>query len=407
MKYLFVHQNFPAQYVHLAGHLAAQPENQVWFLTQRQDGDLPGVHKHLYTVQGARGTVHPYVQSYESAVRTALGVLDGCKVLKEGGMQPDIILGHAGWGETLLLKNVFPETPVMAYLEYYYTATGADVGFDPEFTPARDGDGPRLQFLNSVQDLGYAHCDLGHTATNWQRSRFPQHMQERIRVLHEGIDTGEVCPKADAWLALGRDDLRLTRADEVITFVSRNLEPYRGFHAFMRALPEVLRRRPAAHVLIVGGDDVSYGQLPPYGGTYRQMMLAELRGKIDTSRVHFIGQVPWDVYLNVLQVSSLHVYFTYPFVLSWSLIEALSTGCLVLGSDNAPVTEVIRDGENGHLVDMFDTAAVADRMTELLATRAQRQPERDAARSTAVERYDFRSRALEQWLTALNTLKSN
>src|SRR5579863_6231523 len=215
------------------------------------------------------------------------------------------------------------------------------------------GDHARLKVRNSVNRLSFAESDWGHTATAWQRSLFPAAMQARITPLHEGIDTKRVEPDAAAWIKLARENVRLTRDDEVVTYVSRNLEPYRGFHVFMRALPEILRRRPRAHALIVGGDGLSYSDPPPYGGTYREMLLAEVGGRLDMDRVHFLGQVSYESYLNVLQVSAVHIHLTYPFVLSWSFLEAMSAGCAVIGSATAPVLEVLRDRENGLAVDFF------------------------------------------------------
>jgi glycosyltransferase involved in cell wall biosynthesis len=397
MIFLFIHQNFPAQYVHIVRHLASKPEHRVLFITQAADGELEGVEKHVYRPQMApQPGPHPYNAQYESAVRTGLAVMQVCRGLREQGVNPDIIVGHCGWGETLLVKDAYPDVPVLSYFEYFYHAKGADVGFDPEFSPSREDDSVRLWLRNAVARMSFAGSDWGHTATHWQRSLFPAEMQERISVLHEGIDTGLMKPDAHAWLELA-DGLRVTQEDEVITFVARNLEPYRGFHWFMRALPELLRRRPRAQVIVLGGDGISYGDPPPYGGTYRQMMLSELGERLDRERVHFLGQVPKETYLNVLQVSSVHVYFTYPFVLSWSLLEAMAAGCLVLGSDNAPVTEVVDDGVNGLLVNMRDAGAICDAVDAVLDHEDRMQALRDAARDRVLQKYDLRTHLLPTW----------
>src|SRR5579863_4266116 len=266
------------------------------------------------------------------------------------------------------------------------------------------GDHARLQVRNAVNRLAFAESDWGHTATAWQRSLFPAAMQARISPLHEGVDTAKVKPDPKAWIKLARDDKILTRDDEIITYVSRNLEPYRGFHIFMRALPEILRRRPNAHVLIVGGDGLSYSDPPPYAGTFRQMLLTELGGAIDLARVHFLGQVEYETYLNVLQVSSVHVYLTYPFVLSWSFIEALSAGCVIIGSATPPVLEVLRDRENGLVVDFFSTEAICDRVDEVLDHPDRMQPIRDAARATAIKEFDTTNVTLPRWDRLLKTL---
>jgi len=189
---------------------------------------------------------------------------------------------------------------------------------------------------------------------------------------------------------------------ELITYVSRNLEPYRGFHTVMRALPEILRRRPKAQVLMLGGDDVSYGRRLPAGETYRQKMLAEV--PVDPARVHFLGRISYDGFVGVLRASAVHIYLTYPFVLSWSMLEAMSCGCLVIGSATPPVQEVIRDRENGLLVDFFSTQQIADRVEEVLDHPNRMQALRDAARQTIVERYDLRRVCLPQLADLLNRL---
>ena len=345
MIVVFIHQNFPAQYVHLARYLAQRPQNRVFFITQAEHNQIPGVTKLVYKPERPPSpNCHAYTTTFDVAVRTGIAVADACRRLLGQGVRPDIIIGHCGWGETLFVKNIFPDVPLLANFEFFYHPAGADVGFDPEFAPAGTDDGSRLQIRNALNRLSFASSDWGHTATRWQRSLFPASMQSEISLVHEGIDTERIRPDENAWLRLAREDIVLTRDHEVITYVARNLEPYRGFHIFMRALPEILRRRPRAHVVVVGGDGVSYGEPPPRGGSYRQMMLAELGAGLDHDRVHFLGHVPYDVYLNVLQVSSVHVYLSYPFVLSWSFIEALSCGCAVIGSSTPPVREVLKDG---------------------------------------------------------------
>jgi glycosyltransferase involved in cell wall biosynthesis len=229
-------------------------------------------------------------------------------------------------------------------------------------------------------------------------------MQTRLSMLHEGVDTVSVAPDPDAWVKLAREDLLVTRDDEVITFVARNLEPYRGFHVFMRAIPEILKRRPRAHILIAGGDGVSYGDPPPGGGSFREYLLKELGERVDPQRVHFLGHVSYELFLNLLQVSSVHVYLTYPFVLSWSFVEALAAGCLVIGSSTAPVLEVLKDGQNGLTVDFFGAGDLARRIDEVFEHPDRLQGLRDAARVTAVRDFDLESCILPQWVELIDDL---
>lgn len=397
MIYLFIHQNFPGQYKYLVRHLADDPANTVYFISQPNANWMQGVVKLVYYPDLASPLqCHPYTVDFELAVRHGTAVASSLRMLKEQGVTPDIILGHSGWGETLFVKDVYPDVPLLAYFEFYYHHEGSDVDFDPEFPPSPD-DGARLRVRNAVNLLSFQSADWGNTPTKWQKSLYPPEMQERISVIHEGIDTDVVKPNPDAWLQLDRDNLILTRKDEIITYVARNLEPYRGFHVFMRALPEIQRRRPNARVLIVGGDDVSYGSPLRSGLTFRQHMLAEMEGQLDLSRIHFLGQLPYENYLSLLQISSVHVYLTYPFVLSWSLLEAMAAGCVIVGSRTPPVEEVIEDGVNGFLVDFFDTDGIAEKIEAAFKGTSRMRKIRDNARRKAVADYDLEDHALRQW----------
>lgn len=405
MVIIFIHQNFPAQYLHIARRLAKQSTNQVYFITQASHNELPGIRKLVYKpTLPVLSSCHPYTLTFDTAVRTGTAVADVCRALRKDNVVPNIIVGHCGWGETLFVKDVFPTVPLLSYFEFFYHSQGADVGFDGEFAPRLDGDGARLKVRNTVNRLSFAESDWGHTATTWQRSLFPAAMQARITPLHEGIDTQRATPDPAAWIKLARENILLKRGDEIITYVSRNLEPYRGFHIFMRALPEILRRRPRAHALIVGGDKLSYSDPPPHGGTYREMLLAEVGASLDLNRVHFLGQVPYEAYLNVLQVSSVHIHLTYPFVLSWSFLEAMSAGCAVVCSATAPVLEVLRDRENGLAVNFFSTEEICDRVDEVLDHPSRMREMRDAARATAIRRFDLQTVTLQHWDKLLHAL---
>jgi glycosyltransferase involved in cell wall biosynthesis len=223
--------------------------------------------------------------------------------------------------------------------------------------------------------------------------------------VHEGVDTILVKPDPSArlWLSGGHC---LSRTDDIVTYSARDLEPYRGFHVFMRALPRVLEQRPRAQVLIVGGDGVSYGRRPEKADSYPAQLLAELDGKVDLKRVHFLGHLPYQQYLTVLQISTVHVYLTYPFVLSWSLVEAMAAGCLVIGSRSAPVEEVICDGENGQLVDFFDVEGLGNRIANALARDGDGVNDsiRAAARQTVIARYELNSVCLPAYLNLLRSL---
>jgi glycosyltransferase involved in cell wall biosynthesis len=399
MNWLFIHQNFPAQYVHAARYFAAAGDT-VCFITQQQQRDLPGVRKIVYNPRRRSQRGHPFVRDMEFAVENALAVAEVCEGMKRDGFTPDLIVGHNGWGETLYVKDVWPKTPLLSYFEFYYRTTGSDLDFDREFPPS-PADALRIRTRNSINLLGLETADWGQTPTVWQRSQYPARYQRQITVIHEGIDTGAVQPDPTARLWL-RGQPGLSQSDQVITYSARNLEPYRGFHVFMRALPELLRRLPNARVLVVGGNEVSYGRRPEKAKTWREQMLGELGDSLDASRVHFLGTIPYAQYLAVLQISAAHVYFTYPFVLSWSFLEAMAAGCHMIASRTPPIEEVITDGENGQLVDFFDRDALVDRVVEAVMSRHEKM--REAARRTVLSRYDLSGICLPSYVGLLRRL---
>jgi glycosyltransferase involved in cell wall biosynthesis len=404
MQSLFVHQNFPAQFRHVLRRLTARDGDRVVFITQPEKPAMTGVTKVEYAPhRKVTKGVHNYLGSTEAAVINGQGAARAALALKGKGFVPDVMVGHPGWGETLFLKDVFPDVPLISYCEFYYRGRGSDVGFDPEFGDSFDTVcRARIRAAHHLAAIEAA--DLGVAPTRWQKAQFPEVYQPRIEVIHEGVDTTAVRPAPDVSVTLsgGR---RLTRDDEVVTYVARNLEPYRGFHVFMRALPRLLEMRPEAQVLIVGGDEVSYGRAAPDGKTWRQHLLAEtgLAATPAMNRVHFLGKLPYAQYLAVLQLSRVHVYLTYPFVLSWSAVEAMSAGCVVLGSGTAPVREVIEDGRNGLLVDFFDPEGLARRAAEVLARPGDFAALGAAARQTAVEGFDVED-GCRRWIGHMDRL---
>lgn len=397
MKILLVHQNFPGQFRGLAPALIAAG-HELRAVSMRKEATLAGVANWSYQPSRGNGKdTHPWLINTETAVLRGEAVAMTLRLMREQGWLPDVVLGHTGWGEMLYLRQVVPEARIIGFNELYYRDGEGDVGFDPEF-PAAPLTAERLQTRNMHLTQSLLGCDVGVTPTQWQADCFPPVLRERLRVIHDGIETERLRPDASAWINLSRDGLRLRAGDEVVTFINRNLEPMRGYHQFMRALPEILARRPQARVVIVGGDGVSYGSPPPGGKGFKQIFLDEVRDRLDLSRVHFVSRVPYDTLVQLLRISAAHVYLTVPFVLSWSMLEAMSLQALVIGSDTAPVREVIEDGRNGLLVDFFNPAQIAETVCEALAHPQRYQKLRKAARRTVVERYDFRTRALPAYM---------
>ena len=408
MRILFIHHNFPGQFRNLAPALVRQGHDVTAFTMQESaPASWNGVR--IISYQPARCStpaIHPWVVDIETKTIRGEAAFFTALSLRNTGYTPDVIIAHPGWGESLFLKDVWPAARLGIYCEFHYHAHGADVGFDPEF-PSRDpGEVCRQRLKNINNLLHFDIAEAGISPTHWQAGTFPESFRRKISVIHDGIDTVAVAPDHHVKLTLN-DSITLTRQDEVVTFVNRNLEPYRGYHVFMRALPLILSSRPAARVLIVGGDGVSYGGRPPDGQTWKDIFTAQLRGSIseaDWSRVHFLGAIPYQYFVPLLQLSAVHGYLTYPFILSWSLLESMSAGCAIVASDTQPLHEAVSDGVTGRLVNFFDVEGLAEQVCDLLARPDERLRLGTNARNVAVERYDLESVCLPQQLEWVQNL---
>ncbi len=387
MKILFLHPNFPAQFRHLATVLGKNKQNTVVFATNRREGGIAGVKKVLYEKsRTARPETHHYVRPLENAVLEAQGVYRVAQGLKDRGFYPDVVYGHSGWGPTLFMKDIFPKATLLCYFEWFYKAYGSDASFDPD-DPLNADDEARIRIKNAPILLDLATCDRGLCPTTWQRSQFPPEFYDKIKVHHDGIDTTYFKPVTDAKLYLPRINLDLTEVKEIVTYVARGMEPYRGFPQLIETISILQKKRPQCHFVIVGKNRVAYGKSLPNGQNYKDVMLEKF--PLDMSRVHFTDLLPYGEYLQVLQASSVHLYLTRPFVLSWSMLEALSTGCAIVASDTACVTEVIEDNVNGLLVNFFDTQQISDRVIEALDNPQKMAKIRIKARETILESYDL------------------
>ena len=418
MIILFIHQNFPGQFKFLAPALVKLGHKVTGMTMQKSDHSTwQGVQiVHYTSKRGTTPNVHPWVSDFETKTIRAEACFKAALQMKQQGFMPDVIVAHLGWGESLFLKEVWPKAKLGIYCEFFYHPHGADVGFDPEFPATDEGEVCRLRLKNLNNLLHFEVADAGISPTHWQASTFPQPFQNKITVVHDGIDTQAVAPKLDVSLTLSMasgQDLVLTRQDEVITFVNRNLEPYRGYHTFMRALPQLLKERPKARVLLVGADDVSYGARPDaakYGAAkWKDIFANEVRGQIsdaDWQKVHFLGHVPYQYFIPLLQLSTVHVYLTYPFVLSWSLLEAMSAGCAIVASDTQPLHEAIVHKQTGMLVNFFDASALAQSVCELLNKPEERSRLGANARAFAQANYDLQTVCLPKQLAWVEQLKN-
>ena len=379
MNVLFIHQNFPGQFVHLSASLAAQKKNRVVALTMRDNPAPKNVQVRKYSLlRAAAAETHPMLRDEEAKVLRAEACASAAFQLKRDGFEPDVIVAHPGWGEALFIKDVFPNAKLVIYCEYYYAAEGQDVGFDPEDPPLSFQQRCRLRIKNTTNLLSMEMADAAISPTEWQKSTYPQWAQDKITVIHDGINLDNIkttrSTTFDIKLSNG-GQVRLGRGNEVVSYVARNLEPVRGFHILMRTLPEVLRKRPNAHAVIVGGNEISYGRHAPGGISWQDHMIAEVGGEIDLDRVHFVGQIPYSSYAALINVSNVHTYWTTPFVLSWSFLEIALSGVPVVASDTPPVNEFAK-ALGISTAPFFDAGQFAKHVVaELEAPKARREIE--------------------------------
>ena len=403
MNILLVHQNFPGQYKHIAQWLAARG-HRVVALGQNETPPLKGVTHIRYASHRKPGKDAYALSSYwEECAGNGFGAAEAAQKLRDDGFAPDLILGHVGWGELTFLKIIWPDAPILGYFEYFYLAQGGSVGFDPEY-PAS----PHAPFImharNAVNFANIETVDLGMSPTTWQRDTFPTSFHDKLFVCHDGIRTDRLGPDPDAALPLGRLGRSVTREDEIFTYMARNMEPVRGFHTFMRALPLILDARPNARAVVVGGNDTSYGKKSSDEGGYRAQMEREVGDRVDWDRVHFIGRVPYADFCKVIQVSRCHIYLTVPFVLSWSFLEAMAMKATIVASDVPPVREAMQDGVTGVLTDFFDPAALADKVADVLARPGDYAHLGPAARTSVVARYDYETICRPEQIRQMNSL---
>lgn len=404
MKLLFVHQNFPGQFLHLAPEMQ-RLGHDVRALTDASNAKTSPVPILRYThkPQEVDAKATRLGRNFTQMSDRGVSVARHARRMRAEGYIPDVIYGHSGWGETLFLKEIWPEAKLLVFAEFYYRGVGADTGFDPEFQAQGFDQVMISQARAAYLAQALIHADAGVSPTEWQASTHPPVLRRQLEVIFDGVDCDRLAPNALARFTLP-DGQVLAPGDEVLTFVNRNLEPYRGFHIFLRALPEVLAARPDAQVVIVGETGVSYGSAPKEGGTWKDLILAEMKDRLDLSRVHFTGKLPYDRLVDLIHVSRVHAYLTYPFVLSWSMVETMAAGTLVIGSNTAPVAEVIQDGVNGKLVDFFDVQGWSAALTDALARPEAYDAMRNEARRMVRDRYDLRSVSLPKQVELLTRL---
>ena len=390
MHVVFVHKNFPAQFGHVASHLIHQCGHRCTFVSETEPGRFNDIEKVQYKTRGgATGQTHYCARTFENGIWHAAGVYEALKPLQQR-LSPDLIVGHSGFGSTLFLPELFPDTPIISYFEYYYHRKGSDLDFRPDF-PTSKANLLRSHARNAMIMLDLEACRAGYAPTHFQRDLLPEPYRPKVRVLHDGVPADFWRPHPIETLTLdGLDigNLEIDPAQPVITYVSRGFETMRGFDIFMKAARLICNADPNVLVLVVGTDRVCYGGDLNYIAetSFKDHVLNQDR--YDLNRIRFLGRVEPKLLAQILSRSDLHIYLTIPFVLSWSLLDAMACGCTVLASDTAPVREVIRHDDNGLLCDFFDVEALALAALEVLKNpAAYRQRLGRAARRTVEERY--------------------
>lgn len=380
MTILYIHNSVPGQFANLIAHRADRVRPRSVFLSAQDNAAFTLVERRLYTPD-ALGT--PGDRALEPAARIlghARAAARALRRLVDDGFRPMAIVAHPAWGSVLPVRDVLPDVPLVVYCEHYNESRGAAGAL-----------------ANWHVRAALDAADALVTPTEWQRSIFPADARPRIETIHDGIDTSRLRPDPLARFELP-DGTTVGRGDQLVTYVARGLEPTRGFPELIRAVPTILRGAPDARIAIVGGERAIYGPEPEGGGSHKAAMLRET-GLTDR-RVHFLGQIRYADFIRLMQVSTVHVYPSRRFVLSWSVLEAMSIGAVVVGADNAPVREVIEDGVTGLLADPGDAAALADRIVAVLRDPPRFAAIGRAARDMVIARYDV-ARCMARWIALL------
>lgn len=384
MHVLFVHQNFPAQFGHIAAHLVHQHQMRCTFVSQKPPEIVVGIERIQYSVEGGASVHNHYcTRTFENAVRHTHAVYESLK--QRPDIRPDLVVAHSGFGSSLFLSELY-DCPVINYFEYFYRTRNSDMDFRPEF---RGSEMSRLRARarNAMLLLDLENCQAGYSPTRWQHSQLPAEFRSKVQVIFDGIDTGHWRPYENVPRKIG--SLVIPEGTRICTYVSRGFESIRGFDLFMQVAKQVCDSRDDVLFFVVGEDRICYGGDEQAIGmpSFKQWVLQQ--DSYDLERIRFLGRVTPSDLARLFSLSDLHLYWTVPFVLSWSLMNALSCGALVLASDTAPVREMIRDGENGLLSDFFDVDAFTARVHEVLDNPGDYSDVRKRARELIHEQYSM------------------
>lgn len=387
MRICFVHQYFPGQFKRLAQHFVDEGHDVIAFhrglVDGRSSAQIDGIRLIQYGRDLPEEPESGALSAVEWYIREAVDVATIAEKLRvEEGWRPDLCYSHTGWGRAAYLHDVFPRAKHVKYCEWFYNNRASSTEFlHPGGRQLPQRMATSTLNLPILGDLAGAHQLIA--PTQWQKSQFPLAMRSNIEIVPDGIDMDFFAPDPHATLTLP-DGRTLSRRDRLVTYATRGADPFRGFAQFIEALGRLQASDPAVEAVILGDRKVYYG----IGhGSENHFDDVVAKASIDPARTHFLGKLDYSDYRTVLQVSSAHVYLTVPFVLSWSFLEAMATGCAVIGSDTAPVTEFVTDGDNGLLSNFFDTEELAQRMTEMLDAGPRIETMRVNARRTIRKRW--------------------
>ena len=389
MRILLIHQNFPGQFRQLSGVLIERGHDVV--AIGRRQGVMPeGLTYGLYGIDELMPDWPGSDRHIELALRRAQQVLRASLLLREQGWIADAVLFHSSWGEGLYLRDVWPEQRLVAYPELFGSARVMGYGFDQSLGPVPGELLISMHHLNLLSLSAIADSDALICPTHYQLNTFPSHLRQNFHVIHEGVDTKLLGPYPERCLVLG-PELLLRPGDPVVTYCSRHLEPLRGFPTMMRAVALLQQCHASVQVIIVGENGKGYGPASAHPGGHQGALLEELQDQLDLERIHFLGRVEYEQLIGIFQVSAAHVYLTYPYALSWSLLEAMACGAPVVGSRGLPVEEVIQAGVNGLVVDFNSPQSLCQALLHLLEDRALAARLAAAGRATVEQHYELQA----------------
>jgi glycosyltransferase involved in cell wall biosynthesis len=402
---LFVHNNFPAQFGFIAQKLHSEGHRVAAIASETGRSTFEGLTLVKWgTRRGTTEGILPAAVRAEADLIRGAAAAQAALKLQAEGWNPALIVGHPGWGETTYMREIFPDARQIAYAEYYYRSRGGDVGFDPEFSPPREKDPHELYGKNAGMAMAFAEADAIVSPTPFQASLLPEVFRQRTHIIHEGVDTSVIKRHPTPKLTMGNGKV-IDGSRPLVTLINRRFEPLRGFHIFARALPKLMAAVSDVDVVVIGADEEGgYGKPADKGTTWGQKLFGEVAGRVDRERIHFVGRVPHSLMIETLSLSSAHVYYTYPFVMSWSLLEAMATECLVLGSDTPPVRDAITPDVDGILNDFFDVDALADAMIEACRNPQKFAGMRKAARETVLRNWDRETIHQPAWLNLVEPM---